>query len=110
MTETPKQPPGEQLAHGAERVAAIAVEAQTIVKQAPVPAGLNKGRIVTILGAAAGLATALAPALANLDFASTGGLVGGMLAIAAIVSKWLSGWQSYEADVRDPTKYNEPAP
>jgi len=88
----------------------VATQIETIVKQTPVPAGLNKGRIVAVLGAIAGLATALAPALANLDFASTGGLVGGMLAIAAIASKWLSGWQSYEKDVRDPTKFNEPAP
>jgi len=112
MAEIPPTPrPGqpERLQEGAETVASYATQMQTIVKRVPVT-GLNKGRIVTYLGAIAGLATALAPALGNLDFASTGGLVGGMLAIAFIVSKWLDGWQKYEHDVRDPTKFNEPAP
>lgn len=105
-TEPPK---GTTLATGAEQVASIATQVETIVKQSPVKT-LATGRIVAVLAAVAGLATALAPALANLDFASTGGLVGGMLALAAIVSRWLQGWQKYEADVRDPTKFNEPAP
>src|SRR5262245_31427595 len=106
------QPPdiGKRMATEAERVAVASAELQTIVKQTPIPGGLNKGKIVTVLGAVATLAAALAPALANLDFASTGGLVGGVLALAVVVSKWLDGWQKYEQDVRDPTKFNEPAP
>ncbi len=79
------------------------------VRQAPVPK-LNAGRIATYAASAGGLCTALAPVIAGLDITSTVGLVGGMGAIAAVVVKWLDGYQKYEQDVRDPTKYNEPAP
>ena len=71
---------------------------------------LTAGRIATYIAAAGGLCTALAPVVANLDITSTVGLVGGMGAIAAVVVKFLDGWQKYEGDVRDPSKYNEPAP
>jgi len=77
--------------------------------QAPVKS-LNTGRLATYLAAAGGLLTALTPVVANLDVTSTVGLVGGMGAIAAVVVKFLDGWQKYEQDVRDPTKLNEPAP
>lgn len=112
MSETPLDPrptTGRQLEEGAEYAASVATQVQTMVKQAPV-GQLATGRIVTYLGAAAGLATALAPVLGNLDITSTVGLVGGMGAVAAVVVTWLRGWQKYEADVRDPTKFNEPTP
>ena len=71
---------------------------------------LNAGRIATYIGGAGALAAALAPTVANLDLTSTAGLGAGVVALAAVVVKWLDGWQRYEQDVRDPTKYNEPAP
>ena len=80
-----------------------------LTPQAPV-GKLNTGRIVTYLGGGAALCTALAPAVANLDLTSTAGLVGGMVALAGVIVKWLDGWQKYESDIRDPTKLNEPAP
>lgn len=53
-------------------------------------------RIAVYLTALAGLLTALAPAVANLDFTSTVGAVGGFVGIAVVVQKWLEGWQKYE--------------
>lgn len=71
---------------------------------------LNAGRIATYVGGAGALCAALAPAVANLDLTSTAGLGAGVIALAGVVIKWLDGWQKYEQDVRDPSKYNEPAP
>jgi len=71
---------------------------------------LNAGRVAAYVTAAGGLCTALAPVIAGLDITSTVGLVGGFGAVAAVVVKWLDGWTKYEQDVRDPAKYNEPAP
>lgn len=80
----------------------------------PVPqatvSSLNAGRIATYVGGIGALAAALTPALANLDLTSTAGLAAGVIALAGVVIKWLDGWQKYEQDVRDPSKYNEPAP
>lgn len=53
-------------------------------------------RIALYLTIAGGLATALAGPVANLDTTSTATLIGGFLGIAAIVQKWLDGWQKYE--------------
>lgn len=109
MSETP----GQKAAGGAQQISVVATELEAVVKSVPqsaIPGGLNKGRLVAGLGALAGIAAALAPALANLDITSTVGVIGGVGALAAAVVKWLDGWQKYEADVRDPTKFNEPAP
>lgn len=69
---------------------------------------LNTGRIAAGMGAIAGLLAALAPIVANLDTTSTLGVVGGAAVIVTAIVKWLDGWQKYEQDVRDPTKFNEP--
>lgn len=71
---------------------------------------LNGGRVATYIGGVAALLAALTPAIANLDVTSTVGVIGGAGALAAVVVKWLDGWQKYEQDVRDPAKLNEPAP
>lgn len=71
---------------------------------------MKPNRIAVYAGAAGGLLTALAPVAANLSITDTAGLVGGMAAIAAVLVKWLDGWQKYEQDVRDPAKLDEPAP
>lgn len=65
-------------------------------------------RIAVYLTGLAGLCTALAPVIADLDIESTVGLVGGFAGIAAVVHKWLQGWQNYEERTdllsQDPSK------
>lgn len=53
-------------------------------------------RIALYLTTAAGLLTALAPVVADLDITSTVGLIGGVGSITLVVRKWLEGWQHYE--------------
>lgn len=53
-------------------------------------------RIALYLTTIAGLLTALAPVVADLDTTSTAGLIGGFAGIALVVQKWLDGWQKYE--------------
>lgn len=53
-------------------------------------------RIAIYLTTLAGLCTALAPAVADLDSSSTVGLITGFAGIAAIAFKFLEGWQRYE--------------
>jgi uncharacterized membrane protein YebE (DUF533 family) len=58
---------------------------------------ITPGRIATGLTALAALCGGLAPVVADLDWESTAGIIGGISAITAIVYKWLDGWQKYEA-------------
>ena len=53
-------------------------------------------RIAVYLTVAAGLLGALAPVIADLDIESVAGIAAGLAAIAAVVYKWLEGWQKYE--------------
>jgi len=53
-------------------------------------------RIATYLTAGAALAGALAVPVANLDTASTIGILGGVGAIVAVFREWLKGWRGYE--------------
>ena len=53
-------------------------------------------RIAVYLTVAAGLLGALAPVVADLDIESVAGIAAGLAAIAAVVYKWLEGWQKYE--------------
>ena len=54
-------------------------------------------RIAVYLTALAGLLTAVAPAVANLNTTSTVGLATGFAGIVVIAFKWLTGWQAHEA-------------
>lgn len=54
-------------------------------------------RIAVYLTALAALAGGLAPVVANLDLTSTIGISAGLVAITAVVYKWLEGWQHYES-------------
>lgn len=54
-------------------------------------------RIAVYLTILATIAGGLAPVIANMDLSSTAGVVAAILAIAAVVRKWLDGWQSFEA-------------
>lgn len=58
----------------------------------------NPNRIAVYLVALAGLLTALAPTVADLDLTSTASLIAGLAAVVTVVVKWLSGWQAYESD------------
>lgn len=53
-------------------------------------------RVAVYLTAAGGLATALAPAVAGLDMTSTAGVIAGFAGVAAVVDRWLKGWQAHE--------------
>lgn len=53
-------------------------------------------RIALYLTSIAALLVALAPVVADLDWTSTAGLIGGLGAVALVVNKWLEGWQKYE--------------
>ena len=53
-------------------------------------------RIAVYITALAALAAAVAPVVADMDIASTAGIIGGVLALAGVVSTWLVGWQKFE--------------
>lgn len=57
---------------------------------------MSPNRRAVYLTALAGLVTALTPALAGLDLTSTAGVIAGFAGVAAIVNKWLTGWQNLE--------------
>lgn len=64
---------------------------------------MTPNRVATILAVIAGIATAVAPVVANMDWSSTAGVIaGGFAAVLAIV-KWLDGWQKHEANVAQTT-------
>lgn len=54
-------------------------------------------RVVAIATAILALILALVPVVGNFDWTSTAGVLAGIGAIAAIVVKWLDGWQKHEA-------------
>jgi hypothetical protein len=56
-------------------------------------------RIAVYFTAAAALAAALVPVIANLDLTSTIGIVGGVGAFAGVIAVWLNGWSRYEERV-----------
>ena len=56
-------------------------------------------RIAVYFTALAALCAAIVPAIANLNTTSTIGIIGGVGALAAVVSTWLVGWQKYEERV-----------
>ena len=60
---------------------------------------MNPNRIATVLAVITGIATAVAPVLANADWQSTAGIVAGGLAAVLAILKWLDGWQKHEANV-----------
>jgi hypothetical protein len=65
-------------------------------------------RIAVYLTIIASIAGGLAPVIADMDWSSTGGIIAAVLAIAAVVRKWLDGWQLYEADMRGAELAPEP--
>lgn len=59
-------------------------------------------RVVVAVTFVAGLATAVTPAVADLDFTSTAGVIAGFAGITTAASIFLLGWQKHEARVADP--------
>jgi hypothetical protein len=58
---------------------------------------LNTNRIVAVAAAVISLALAVLPVVANMDWTSTAGVIGGIIAVLGIAQKWLEGWQKHEA-------------
>ena len=56
-------------------------------------------RLATYAAALAALCAAIVPVVADLDWTSTVGVIGGVGALSAVVWKWLDGWQKYEERV-----------
>lgn len=54
-------------------------------------------RIAVYFTIAAGLASAIAPALADMDTTSVAGVIAGVVAIVTATTTFLFGWQKHEA-------------
>lgn len=57
---------------------------------------MSVNRIVIVVTAVLSLAVGLLPAIANLDWTSTAGILTSLGAVAGLVLKWLDGWQKHE--------------
>jgi hypothetical protein len=62
---------------------------------------ITPGRIATLLAIIAGVAGAAAPAIANMDWSSTAGVIAGTLAVVGAIVAWLKGWREHEARLED---------
>jgi len=60
---------------------------------------LSANRIAIYVTALAGLVTALLPVVTDLGLTEVAGILGGLLAVTAVVSKFLDGWQQYEGAI-----------
>ena len=63
---------------------------------------IKPNRVAVYLTTAAGLATAVAPAVADLDTTSAGSLAVGFAGIVLVVDRFLKGWQAHEERQADP--------
>lgn len=57
-------------------------------------------RVVAVATVVLSVGAALLPVLADLDLASTAGVIAGILAVVTTSVKWLDGWQKAEASER----------
>jgi hypothetical protein len=60
---------------------------------------ITPNRVATALAVLAGIATAIAPVIADMDWTSTAGVIAGGLGAILAIGKWLDGWQKHEANV-----------
>lgn len=71
-------------------------------------------RVAVILTALVGLAGAVTVPLANLDWSSTAGVLGGLAVVLGAANRWLVGWQAHEARTLPrrpvPTQATTPVP
>lgn len=58
---------------------------------------MQVNRVVAVLTALLGVAAAIAPVAADMDWTSTIGVITGVGVVAAAALKWLDGWQKAEA-------------
>lgn len=63
---------------------------------------MTPNRTVALVVAGLGLLAAVLPAIADMDWTSTAGVIGGLGGVVAIAYKWLDGWQKAEARSADP--------
>jgi hypothetical protein len=66
------------------------------------PSGPNSAKsktpkVVLILSLVVGLVGAAVPAITTMDFSSSAGILAGLVAVSAVIVKYLDGWQKYEA-------------
>jgi hypothetical protein len=54
------------------------------------------GRWVTIGTIVIGVVAAALPVVGNMDFSSTSGIIAGLVAVSAVIVKYLDGWQKHE--------------
>lgn len=69
----------------------------TTITAPPQSATTRTGRNVTIIGLLIGLAGAAAPVVGGLDLSSSAGIIAAIVAMSAVIVKYLDGWQKYEA-------------
>ena len=60
---------------------------------------LAPNRVAVYFTVVAAITGGLAPVLADLDLTSTAGVLAGVVAIVAVVQKFLAGWQQYESAI-----------
>lgn len=80
-----------------------AATATVDARTAPRTVNYYAGRVATYLGVGAGLATALAPVIADTDWTSTVGILGGGAIVLGVLRKFITGAQLHEARIADPT-------
>jgi hypothetical protein len=62
-------------------------------------------RLALYLGTAVAIIAGIIPIVTNADWESTGGIIAALLAIVALLDRWLKGWQMYEPELT----HGEPA-
>lgn len=69
---------------------------------------MTPNRIVALATAVLSLCVAVLPAIANLDWTSTAGLLTGLAGVCAVALKWLDGWQKHEGRQQDIELFGPP--
>lgn len=57
---------------------------------------MTLARVEALVGFICALILAVLPVLGNMDFQSTAGIIGGLIAVVGIVTTRLQGWQKWE--------------
>jgi hypothetical protein len=69
----------------------------TTITAQPQSATTHTGRNVTIIGLLIGVVGAAAPVVGSMDLSSSAGIIAAIVAMSAVIVKYLDGWQKYEA-------------
>ena len=57
---------------------------------------MTPNRVATLMAIVASVLTAIVPAVANMDWTSTAGVLAGGFGVVVAIVKWLQGWQNHE--------------